>query len=245
MKDNLMAVDFQRIKAICFDVDGTLSDTDDLWVSKLSAVLRPFAILFPQRDPAVFARRAVMVSESPANLFYHLLDRFDLDDEMMHLYHYVSRFKMGRRSDSYWLISGIKEMLQQLQPYYKMAVVSARDDSTFVFLEQHDLLSYFSAVAISNTCRYTKPYPDPILWAAREMGAAPQEILMVGDTSVDIRAGRAAGAQTAAVLCGFGEEKELRRAGADLILSSTADLLGVLQQAVSINEQPVKESMKK
>ena len=65
------------------------------------------------------------------------------------------------------------------------------------------------------------------------MGAAPAEVLMVGDTSVDIRAGRAAGAQTAAVLCGFGEEKELRRAGADLILSSTVDLLGVLIRQVS------------
>ena len=112
-------------------------------------------------------------------------------------------------------------------------MVSARDDSTFHFLEQFDLLPYFSAVAIANTCRYTKPYPDPILWVAQKMGAAPAEVLMVGDTSVDIRAGRAAGAQTAAVLCGFGEEKELRRAGADLILSSTVDLLGVLIRQVS------------
>jgi phosphoglycolate phosphatase-like HAD superfamily hydrolase len=45
---------------------------------------------------------------------------------------------------------------------------------------------------------------------------------------MDVRAGRAAGAQTVGVLCGFGEEKELRRAGADLILPSTADLLAAL-----------------
>jgi phosphoglycolate phosphatase len=51
---------------------------------------------------------------------------------------------------------------------------------------------------------------------------------MVGDTTVDIRAGRAAGAQTVGVLCGFGEEAELRRQGADLILPSTADLDEVL-----------------
>ena len=47
---------------------------------------------------------------------------------------------------------------------------------------------------------------------------------MIGDTTVDIRAGRAAGAQTVGVLCGFGSERELRRAGADLILASTAEL---------------------
>jgi N-acetyl-D-muramate 6-phosphate phosphatase len=51
---------------------------------------------------------------------------------------------------------------------------------------------------------------------------------MVGDTPIDIRAGRAAGAQTIGVLCGFGEREELLRAGADLILDSTADLPTVL-----------------
>ena len=51
---------------------------------------------------------------------------------------------------------------------------------------------------------------------------------MVGDTTVDMRAARAAGTQGIGVLCGFGEEAELRRAGADFILPSTADLTAVL-----------------
>ena len=51
---------------------------------------------------------------------------------------------------------------------------------------------------------------------------------MVGDTTVDIRAGKAAGAQTVGVLCGFGQESELRRAGADLILPSIASLCEIL-----------------
>ncbi len=52
--------------------------------------------------------------------------------------------------------------------------------------------------------------------------------LMVGDTVVDIITGKKAGAQTVGVLCGFGEKKELERAGADLILDSTADLMDYL-----------------
>jgi phosphoglycolate phosphatase-like HAD superfamily hydrolase len=51
---------------------------------------------------------------------------------------------------------------------------------------------------------------------------------MIGDTTVDIRAGKSAGAQTVGVLCGFGEEKELRNMGADLILSNTHQLAEVL-----------------
>jgi phosphoglycolate phosphatase len=51
---------------------------------------------------------------------------------------------------------------------------------------------------------------------------------MVGDTTIDIRAARAAGAQSAAVLSGFGERRELERAGADVVLESVADLPGLL-----------------
>jgi phosphoglycolate phosphatase-like HAD superfamily hydrolase len=51
---------------------------------------------------------------------------------------------------------------------------------------------------------------------------------MVGDTTVDIRAGKAAGAQTAGVLCGFGTQDELLRTGADLILKSTPELTNYL-----------------
>jgi phosphoglycolate phosphatase len=52
---------------------------------------------------------------------------------------------------------------------------------------------------------------------------------MIGDTTVDIRAGKSAGAQTVGVLCGFGEEAELKSWGADLVLESTAQLADVLQ----------------
>jgi len=45
---------------------------------------------------------------------------------------------------------------------------------------------------------------------------------------VDMRAGRSAGAQTVGVLCGFGEEKELKNMGANLILNNTHQLVDVL-----------------
>ena len=60
------------------------------------------------------------------------------------------------------------------------------------------------------------------------MGVRPEECLMIGDTTVDIHAGKAAGCQTVGVLCGFGEEQELKDMGANLIISSTPELLNVL-----------------
>ena len=51
---------------------------------------------------------------------------------------------------------------------------------------------------------------------------------MIGDTTVDIQAGKAAGAQTVGVLCGFGEEPELKKKGADMILNTTSELTSLL-----------------
>ncbi len=225
-----MALDLARIQAICFDVDGTLSDTDDLWISALERRLRLFHRFFPGGDVRPFARWIIMSAETPGNLVYHLLDRAHLDDEVGRLYNLMSRRGIGRRPRHFWLIKGVDEMLRHLSRRYPLAVVSARDQAgTLAFLRQFGLEGFFSAVATALTCPRTKPFPDPILWAAEQMGVAPGNCLMVGDTTVDIRAGKSAGAQTVGVLCGFGQEPELRRAGADLVLPHTAALADALE----------------
>ena len=90
------------------------------------------------------------------------------------------------------------------------------------------MLKYFKVVITSQTCPHTKPFAQPLLFAAERLGVAPENILMVGDTTVDIKTGKRAGSQTLGVLCGFGTEKELIREEADLILPSTADLKDLL-----------------
>jgi phosphoglycolate phosphatase len=57
------------------------------------------------------------------------------------------------------------------------------------------------------------------------MGVLPGECLMIGDTTVDILAAKAAGAQSSGVLCGFGERAELNAAGADIIIDTTKDIV--------------------
>lgn len=224
-----MPLDLSRIQAICFDVDGTLSDTDNQWVAGFEHRLHGLRRFFPRGDMQPLARWMIMTAESPANLAYQLLDWADLDDEVGRLYSYLSQRRVGRKPKTFWLIPGVREMLCRLSGRFPMSVVSARDSAgTAAFLNQFDLTGLFHSVATALTCRYTKPFPDPILWAAGQMGVPPEACLMVGDTTVDIRAGRAAGAQTVGVLCGFGQESELRRAGADLILPDTAALAEIL-----------------
>lgn len=219
-----MSITPQKVRALCFDVDGTLSDTDDLYTQKVSKLLPNF--LF--REPDQIARRLVMWLEAPGNALLGFADTVGLDDEMVAFINWLERNRK-HSTKAFLLIPGVDEMLKQLHGRYPMSVVSARDEKgTLGFLEQYDLVKYFDAIVTGLSAEYTKPYPDPILLAAKKMNVSPENCLMIGDTTVDIRAGKAAGAQTVGVLCGFGEEPELRKFGADVVLEDTTKLLDIL-----------------
>ncbi len=225
-----MSLDINRIQAICFDIDGTLSDTDDLWVNNFAQKISLLRFLSPQKDLRPFARWMVMVLESPGNLVYELFDRIHLDDEIASVINWMAHHRTGHTPKQFWMLPQGMELIKYCSQRYPLSIVSARGEkSTLAFLTQFDITNYFKSVITAQTCTYTKPFPDPILRAAREIGVVPENCLMVGDTTVDIRAGKAAGAQTVGVLCGFGTEKELRRAGADLILNHTYELMTVLK----------------
>lgn len=225
-----MPLDVSRIKAICFDVDGTLRDTDDQMVARLSRRLHPVRAFLPGGDARAFARKLVMALETPANALFGVPDRLGIDARLAALGDFLEEKLFPRPRRPTWLIPGARLVLEQLHLRYPLAIVSARGArKTLAFLEEHHLSQLFSCVATAQTCPRTKPHPDPILWAAAQMGVPPQACLMVGDTTVDILSGRAAGAQTVGILCGFGEEAELRRAGADLVLPELMDLLEVMR----------------
>ena len=217
-----MPLDIQRIRALCFDVDGTLSDTDDQYVARFARLLRPLRFI---KDPHKAARRFVMAVEAPGNALIGVPDTLGLDDELMSAVEWIQKKLGHQHKKTFLLISSVDRTLAALAGRYPLSVVSARDArSTRAFLDQFDLTRHFRTIVTAQTAEHTKPYPDPILHAAREMGVTPESCLMIGDTTVDIRAGKRAGAQTVGVLCGFGERAELEKKGADLILEGTAEL---------------------
>jgi HAD superfamily hydrolase (TIGR01549 family) len=225
-----MPLHVSRIRLLCFDVDGTLSDTDDLFVLKLERLLRPLRFLFRNRDPRHAARRFVMWAETPVNFLVGIPDTLGMDDKIAAVMEWFNRHRSRPKKD-FLLIPGVKEMLQVLSACYPLAIVSTRDESsTRLFLDQFGLTPFFQVIVTGQTAGHTKPYPDPIFHAAEALAVPPESCLMIGDTTVDIRAGKAAGAQTVGVLCGFGEQPELRRCGADMILATTADLARVLEE---------------
>jgi HAD superfamily hydrolase (TIGR01549 family) len=165
-----------------------------------------------------------MATETPMNGMYHLMDRLSLDDNIANLYSKLNQ-KRKNRVRPFQLMKGATELLEHVNTCYPLTVVSARDDaSTRRFLDQFELGGLFRAVVTNLTCEYTKPFPHPVRFAAQAMGLNPEECIMIGDTTVDILAGKTAGAQTVGLLCGFGDEAELRRAGADLICNDLFEL---------------------
>lgn len=211
------------VKAIFLDVDGTLSDTDDHYASLFERALRP---LFGRRAPQV-ARTMVMRLEKPGNDALGLLDALGLDGPVGRLMEAIARRRPPRRVEPN-LIQGALGAVTALAAQYPLAVITVRGASaTHAFLQASGLAQHIPLVVHGLSTRRTKPAAEPVQYACRHYGVKPAECVMVGDTTVDILAAKRARAQAIGVLSGFGEEDELRQAGADLILPSVAELPGV------------------
>jgi phosphoglycolate phosphatase-like HAD superfamily hydrolase len=224
-----MPFDPGRVRAILFDLDGTLVDTDDDYIRRAGEFMRGMAFLFPQRDPTRFLRWSLMVSESPLSLLMGMPDWLGVDAPLARLADWFTRRRGAGPPPVFALMAGMDGALPRLAARYKLGIVTARSDGRArAFLTQFGLAAHFGAVAGALTAPHTKPYPDPVIWSAHALEVPVEACLMVGDTTVDILAGKRAGAQTAGVLCGFGERGELERTGATLMLEHTADLEGAL-----------------
>ncbi|MBC5785380.1 HAD family hydrolase [Ramlibacter sp. USB13] len=238
-----MALELPRIRALCFDVDGTIADTDDHLVAQLAALLDAVPGVSGRRAERL-GRQVVMGLETPVHGAYALLDRLGLDVPLTRLRMRLKAVKRrqadpaGTRNPEaidevpHDMVAGVQEMLHTLARHYPMVTISTgMAERVERFLHKFGVRELFADVIGAQTTHRMKPHPEPLLYAAKKMGVHPAECLMIGDTTIDIRTGVAAGAQTVGVLCGFGTQRELKEAGANLILRTTSDLLAVLQPA--------------
>jgi len=76
-----MPLDLDRIKALCFDVDGTLNDTDNQFADIVKSLLKPLDVL-PFVDRSRIARRFIMWAEAPSKALLGYADRIGIDNKL-------------------------------------------------------------------------------------------------------------------------------------------------------------------
>ncbi len=211
-----------EIDAILFDLDGTLIDTDDQAVETLTRRLQPLRRFLPGRDPAKTARRILISCEGPANSMLTFLDRIGLDDDVLDLGDRLRLMRGLSTPLNFRPQDGVVEMLQDLSQRYHLAIVTTRSRiHAEIFVSQQKLTDLIQVIVGREDTWRIKPHPSPVRHAADLLNVPVERCLMVGDTTADIWAARSAGARSAGVVCGFGEQDDLERAGADIILQTT------------------------
>ena len=126
----------------------------------------------------------------------------------------------------------IGNSLKKLSEKAKLALTTRRKVPNKVVigqLKEFGLEGYFQAVVTACDKFSPKPSPDALIECSRKLGVKTSECAVVGDSIVDIEAGRRAGAKTVAVLSGIFSRDELKKQKPDLILASVRELPDFLE----------------
>ncbi len=192
------------VKAVAFDLDGTLLDTlPDI----AAAADRMLAALGRAAAGQETVRRYVgngidrltkrlltgeMEAEPPADSFAHALELFE---------RYYRATLTGRTK----AFPGVEEGLRRFRAEgLKLACITNKAESfTLPLLEATGLRPYFDLVLSGDSLPKKKPDPMPLLHCAGQFGALPSELLVIGDSANDTQAGRAAGCPVFCVPYGY------------------------------------------
>ena len=211
-----------RLSTIIFDLDGTLVDSlTDIAEASNSAL---GALGFPTHevdryrffvgDGLMTLARRIVPPGTPDTMVIETANQFKL--------FYKENWKRTTR-----LYPGIKKTIARLAGHgLNLAVLSNKpDDFTKLFVNTFFPAQKFGLVFGNRTGVPMKPDPQGAVEIADYFGTAPHACLFIGDTSVDIATGRAAGMTSMGVTWGFRDRQELEDAGADLIIDRPEEII--------------------
>lgn len=212
-----------KIKAVIFDMDGTLLDSRELIYQAMEDILALHAVQGVTRE------HMAELMGKPIHAMYETLapghDPYEL--EKAHIAHHDEHMHLLRGYD------GLHELLGQLKARgIALGIFTGFDKRAHDRLKAFEISSYFDSVV--ETTRYAKHKPDPegLLLAMQDLKASPEETLYVGDALTDVLAGKAAAVQkVVAVTHGFGSREVLETAGADYIIDSLGELLAIVDKS--------------
>ena len=225
------------VRGIIFDKDGTLFDFSTTWEAWAAAFLRRAAdgdhALAARAGAAIgfdltrakFARDSVVIAGTPDDIAADLHPFFpDLTHAALLslLNAEAARAPQAEAVPLHPFLTGLRKRGFFLGVATNDAEVPAR-----AHLQSAGVDTCFDFIAGSDSGFGGKPAPGQLHAFCAEVGATPDTVVMVGDSTHDLRAGRAAGMRTVAVLTGFAAEDILAPL-ADVVLPDIGALPGWL-----------------
>jgi phosphoglycolate phosphatase len=219
------------LAAILLDLDGTLVDASEAIADGVLAMAGELGLVVPER-----AWAAARVGYSPHET-WGLLGAAD-PAACVELFR--ERYLPGIPARTR-VMPGAREAVAALAARgVRLGLATTRSaDSARDTLRVSGLDTHISAIGGGDEVAHHKPAPDVLLLVLERLGCPPASALMVGDTTADVLAARAAGMPCWAVLGGTHDERALREAGAARILSGgIADLPAALGRRAATEDRP-------
>ena len=210
------------IKAVLFDLDGTLADTaPDLCytLNRMRAArnLPALPVAATRAYTSLGARGllGVGLDVTPAHPDYNALR-----EEFLAIY----ADNLCRETR---LFPGMPELLGELERRGLLwgVVTNKAERFTHPLLEQLGVHKRAACIIGGDTTGRTKPDPAPLYAASERIGIAPQHCVYVGDDRRDVEAGRSAGMKTVVVKFGYLNGNDPETWNADAMIDAPADLL--------------------
>lgn len=214
-----------KIKAILFDLDGTLIDSIPFHRQSFRKLFRKFGKSLPEKAVHDYIRW------STEEIYHHLRIKEKLGLNL-------ESFLEIRRDIYYSLIKKknlvFKDrvvLLEKLKKNFKLALVSNSSHLTVQFSTPKKVLSRFDRIVSFSDVAKGKPAPDMLLLAAKKLRVPPEQCLVVGDSVVDILASRAAGMVVVILFgkTGGSSLPEIRAKKPDAVVFSAKELELLLQ----------------
>ncbi len=180
------------IKAIFFDLDGTLIDSTDLILTSFNYVLKTYL----QRE---------VPEEEIRNLFgrplHYQMALFGGEERADELVKKYREHNLASHKEYLKPIAGAKETLEVLRKRgYKLGLVtSKKEDAARLGMQICQIETYFEVFVFSDDVTIHKPEPEPVLKALKKLSLRPKEAVYVGDSTYDIICGQRAGVKTVGV----------------------------------------------
>ncbi|MCM0598989.1 HAD family hydrolase [Periweissella fabalis] len=170
-------------KFIIFDVDGTLLDTEKMYMKSLQLTLANHGI---EKTYAEVYKIFGLPSKEA-------LEYFNIDDVGTIQAEWQSHYH------DFWsdvaLFNGITTTLANLKRNNtNLAIVTSNTKAEFTdHIDGFDIVDYFDAFVFAGETRRMKPFPDPILAALEKLDANAEQSVYIGDSIHDMKAAHAAG----------------------------------------------------